>query len=220
MAQHYRIQMVSDVQPVLYQLSIRAPGAAFAEFATYTFPLSPADMRTTRMAMSTYTDVQGAPSRQGVTRVMDVFGMGPPIFTITGTTGWNRHLSDGYILTGIQSMQLLQDFIAKYITLNQQQRENGIADLYSLEFYDYFGLNFWVVEPVGPQFIQQSNNQPQLMYYTLQLVGVRPAGLPLLGAVDAIAQVLGTPAQVAALNAASTIGAMVAAYSPTGPIAL
>lgn len=220
MAQHFRIQTVSNIQPVLYQLSIRAPGAAFAEFATYTFPLSPSSMRTIRNAMSTFTDVQGSPSQQGVSRIMDVYGMGPPIFSIEGTTGWNRHQSDGYLLTGIQSMQLLQAFISKYITLNQQQRENGIADLYSLEFYDYFGSNFWVVEPVGPQIIQQSNDRPQLMFYSLQLVGVRPAGLPLLGAVDAIAQVIGTPAQVAAINAASTLGAIVAAYSPTGPIAL
>lgn len=220
MAQIYRTIPFANVQPVLYQLSIRSPGASFAEFATYTFPLSPNQLRVTRNSMSSFTDVQGPPSSQGVTRVMDTFGLAPPIFEIRGTTGWDRHLSDGYILSGLQSMQLLQQFLATYATLNQTQRQNGISQLYTLEFYDYFGSNFWVVEPVGPQSVSQASDRPVLSYYNFRWAGVKPAGLPLLGAADAIAQVFGTPAQVAALNAASTTGAIIAAYSPTGPLSI
>jgi len=206
-------------QPALYQLSIRAPGTygqLISEIATYTFPLTPSQLRSDRAALSSYADTQGPASSQGVTRVMDVFGLAPPVFTIEGTTGYDRHMSDGFILTGLQSMLLLQAFLAQYATLNQTQRAAGNPQLYALEFYDYFGNQFWQVEPVGPQVLRQSSDRPTLVYYRFRWAAVKPAGVPLLGALDALANTLLTPAQQAAINAARTLGAMLVAYNPAG----
>ena len=40
----------------------------------------------------------------------------------------------------------------------------------------------------------------------------------MLGALDAFANLLATPAQQGAVNAARTLGAFLVAYSPTGPV--
>jgi hypothetical protein len=109
----FRTISVPAIQPALYQLSIRNPGQQFTELATYTFPLTPSSLRSERSSMSSYFDTQGPASSQGVSRVVDTYGLAPPIFTIEGTTGWDRHLSDGYILTGLQSLQLLEQFLSR-----------------------------------------------------------------------------------------------------------
>jgi len=203
-------------QPALYQLSIRAPGQQFAELSTYTFPITPSSIRYTPSAMSSRHDTRGPPTSQGVTRVVDRYGLTPPDIVIEGTTGWDRHLSDGYILTGLQSIQLLQKFLQQYETLNQQQLAAGIPNLYTLEFYDYFQSQFWQVEPMGPQTVRQSSDRPLLTYYRFFWMCVAPVGLPILGEIDAIANTLLTPAAQAAINAARTLGAVLVAYGPTG----
>ena len=152
--------------PALYQLSIRAPGQLFTELATYTFPITPSQLRMGRSSVSSFSDTQGPVSSQGVTRVMDTYGLAPPVYVIEGTTGYDRHMSDGFITTGLQSMQLLAKFLAQYATLNQTQRLAGNPRLYTLEFYDYYSNNYWVVEPVnGEQIFRQSNDRPTLIYY-------------------------------------------------------
>lgn len=212
----FRTIPVPDAQPAIYQISIRAPGQIFAELSTYTFPLTPMALRYTRPALSSFSETQGPPSTQGVTRIVDTYGLAPPIITIEGTTGWDKHLSDGYILGGLGSLSLLVKFLGRYAQLNQIQRNAGNSELYTLEFYDYFSNNFWQIEPVGPQIIRQAADRPLLTYYRLQWAAVRSVGVPVLGAADAMASVLATPATQAILNAASTVGAMVAAYGPTG----
>ena len=216
MTQQFRTLSVPPSVPAVYQISIRAPGQAFAELSTYTFPLTPTSLRVENNAMSSYSETQGPASSQGVTRIVDTYGVAPPIFTIEGTTGWDRHMSDGYVLTGLQSIQLLSAFLARYAQLNQSQRASGNPNLYALEFYDYFGDNFWQVEPVGPQILRQAADRPLLIYYRFRWAGVRPVGIPVLGFVDALAQTLGANPAVAAVNAASTLGAMLEAYAPTG----
>lgn len=212
----FRTIPVPDDQPALYQLSIRAPSQAFAELATYTFPLSPSALRTERNSLSSFSETQGPPPQQGVNRIVDTYGLSPPVFTIEGTTGWDRHLSDGFILTGLQSLRLLDKFLARYAELNQTQRQAGNPELFALEFYDYFSLNFWQVEPIGPQIFRQSADRPLLTYYRFKWAAVRPVRLPVFGLIDAVANTLATPAQQAAINAARSLGAMLVAYAPTG----
>lgn len=204
--------------PVLYQLSIRAPGAATSEFATYTFPLSPSMVRYAPSSLSAFRDTQGPPSTQGVTRVLDRYGQSPPMVSIEGTTGWDRHSLDGYLLTGLQSSQLLVAFLAQYQKLNAVQVQSGNAQLYSLEWFDYFRNQFWIVEPIGPQTTWQDANRPLLVNYRLLFAAAAPVGTVdvLLHGVDALANVLATPAQQAALTAAQTLGAIAVAYGPTG----
>lgn len=217
MPQTFRTQPVGQYVPAFYQVSIRSPGSLAAMFATYTFPLSPGALRTDRSFLSNFVDVQDDSTNfQGVKRIVDTYGQAAPMFTIEGTTGWDRHMSDGYLLSGLQSIQLLQAFLSRYATLNQIQRRAGNPNLYSLEFYDYFQQQFWVVEPVGPQIVRQSADRPLLTFYRFRWIGVRLAGVPLLGEADALLQLFGTPSVVAAVNAASTIGAIVTTYGPTG----
>src|ERR1700733_15132572 len=131
MPQLFRAQAAPPSSTAVYQISIRAPGAAFAELSTYTFPLTPSSLRKSRPAMSSFTDTQsqagsslisalipGYGSSQGVQRVMDRYGLAPPIITIEGTTGWDYHLSDGFVITGLQSIQLLLAFLNQYAALN------------------------------------------------------------------------------------------------------
>jgi hypothetical protein len=216
LAQDFRTLSVGQYAPALYQLSIRAPGQAFAELATYTFPLTPTSLRMERNSLSSFADTQGPPTSQGVTRVVDTYGLSPPVFLIEGTTGWDRHSSDGFILTGLQSIQLLQRFLAQYATLNQVQRTSGNPSLYALEFYDYFSNNFWQVEPIGPQGIYQTADRTKLVYYRFRWAAVKPVGVPVLGELDALAVTIATPAATAAISAARTLGAMLVAYGPTG----
>lgn len=219
MAQSFFTKSVPVVQPALYQLSIRQPGSFFGEFATYTFPLSPSQLRSERSSLSTIYDTQGPPTSQGVTRVVDTYGLAPPIFTVEGTTGWDRHATDGLLLTGLQSMLLLEAFLANYASLNQQQRQNGVPDLYILEFYDFFTPQFWQIEPIGPQVVRQSNDKPLLAYYRFRWAAVQPAGFGAalaLGAVDAVAGAFATPMQEAAVTAASTLNAVLSTYTPIG----
>ena len=202
--------------PCKYQLSIRAPGQQFSEFSTYTFPISPGQLSMGRSSLSSFFDTQGPSSSQGVTRVVDTYGLAPPVYTIEGTTGYDRHLSDGYVLTGLQSMQLLAQFLAQYATLNKQQQEAGYSDTYSLEFYDYFMDQFWVVEPVGPQVFRMGGDRPTLVYYRFRWVAVCPAGVPKAGVIDALAETLLPPIAQAVVNAASTLGGFLVAYGPAG----
>ena len=89
--QQFRTQPVGlGILPALYQLSIRAPGQLFGELSTFTFPLTPSQLRADRSALSTFSDTQGPASSQGVTRVVDVYGLSPPVFTIEGTTGYDQ----------------------------------------------------------------------------------------------------------------------------------
>lgn len=212
----FRTISVPANEPVLYQLSIRAPQQAFSELATFTFPISPSSIRYEPTSLSSYSETQGPSVTQGVTRVVDVYGLSPPTIVLEGTTGWDRHLSDGYVLTGLQSMQLLQRFLARYAELNQIQRQAGNPYLYALEFYDYFTQQFWQVEPIGPQVVRQSADRPILAYYRLRWAAVRTVGLPILGTADAIANTLLAPAQQAGVNAARSLGALLVAYGPTG----
>lgn len=216
----FRPQPVPNNAPVLFQLSIRAPNSMFSEFATFTFPLSPSAVRYERSQLSTMMDVQGPAKSQGVTRIIDTYGQAPPIISIEGTTGWDRHAMDGYILTGLQSVQLLQQFISRYATMNQTQMKSGNASLYSLEWYDFFSNQFWVVEPIGPQAVSQDISRPMLTNYRFRFAASVPPGLlnVALHGVDALVSLTGNTAAQGALMAVQSVGAMAFAYAPTGMV--
>jgi hypothetical protein len=217
--QSFRTLQGPTASPALYQLAIVGPDtpSVFA-ISTYTFPLSPQQLRYTRSSMSNFYDVQGTPQQLGVKRNIDSFGLTPPLILAEGTTGWDYHATDGYIINGLQSMQLLREFLDTYAQLNQSQIAAGNTKLYQLEFYDFFSSEFWVVEPVGPQMYRQSADRTVLTYFRFQWAAVRAVSAPLLGGLDAIGALFGTPAQAAALTAASTAAALLTAYSPVGSL--
>lgn len=213
---YFRNGDVGNSQIALYQLSIRSPGQAFADFNTYTFPLSPASLRTEPVALSSFTNTQGTPAQLGVSRIVDTFGMAPPIFTIEGTTGWDRHSTDGFILTGLQSMRLLQNFIKEYISLNQAQIQAGNPNLYALEFYDYFMAQFWQVEPIGPVMIRQVNDRPLLSFYRFQMAGIKPVRESPYSDATALALLLSTPSTSVLADMTAAVSAMTSVYALSG----
>jgi hypothetical protein len=216
--QSFRNFPVPNFQPCVYTLSIRSPGLLGAEYASYTFPISPQMLRKEMMALGSVFDTQGTPAQNGVARLIDQYGLTPVTYTIEGTTGWQRHGSDGYILSGLQSIQVLQRFLSRYSALNAAQVAAGSPDLYTLEFYDYFSNDFWVVVPIGPQMFQQASNRTLYTSYRLRWVALKAVSAPIFGLVDALAQVFGTPATTAVLNAATTINGLLGLYSPTGEL--
>ncbi len=212
----FRTQDVGNRGAVLYQLSVRDPSQAFADLMTYTFPLSPSSIRSEPNALSTYSDTQGTSMQSGVSRVMDTYGLAPPVFTIEGTTGWDRHSTDGYVLDGLQSIILLRNFIDTYVQMNQQQREAGNPNLFALEFYDYFTSQYWQVEPVGPQVIRQTNDRPLLSFYRFRLAAICPVRLTAAGIEDYLLSIMNVPILQSVVVATQSLTTMLGAYGPAG----
>jgi hypothetical protein len=96
------------------------------------------------------------------------------LYTIEGTTGWKRHSTDGYSLTGLASIQALETTLAQFASLNAEvvAGQSG-QNLYTLEFYDYFRHDYWQVVPCGPQIIRQSRSRPLFVDYLIRLCGVQ-----------------------------------------------
>lgn len=178
--QSFRQGMVPNVQQALYALSIRAPGASALPFSTYTFPMSPQSVQKTFTSMSTVYDVPGSAAYNGVVRQVDIFGTSPVTYVLEGSTGWNRHSTDNFLYTGLQSIQTLQALLSEYAQLNQQLIQAGNSILYTLEFYDYFSQEFWQVEPIGPQWINQDASQPLYTKYKFVLAGIQHVSAPLI----------------------------------------
>lgn len=219
MSGSFRTKTVSNTSQVcLYQLSLRAPVISSLELMTYTFPLSPTAIRKERSSLSSYVDTAGPFGSQGVTRVMDRYGLAPPIITIEGTTGWDLHSTDGYSMSGLQSIQQLSAMLALYADLNASNQLIGNSYPYTLEFYDYFQSAFWQIEPVGPQIIMQDAQRPLLTYYRFRWVAIRPAGA-FQDALDTIGNVLSIAPGLASSSLGQSIGKTLGDYLPSGPSA-
>ena len=184
----------------LYALSIRDPGAASPPTfgMTYIFPMSPQAVRKETPTLNAIYDVQGPPSVNGVTRLVDMWGQAPPVYVLHGTTGWKRHSTDAFALTGKASLVAIQALLTTFASLNQQQMLQQATQFYTLEFYDYWMNEFWQVVPVGPQGIDQSADRPIMGFYTFRLAAVQPVSAPLNPlAVDLIVSLLSAGAQQA-----------------------
>lgn len=216
--QSFRNYPVPNQLPALYTLSIRNPGYSAREYASYTFPLTPSMIRKDYNAMSRVYDVQGSPEQNGVQRLVDSYGLAPPIFTVEGTTGWQRHISDGFLLTGQESIRVLQTLLSRYASLNQTQVKSGNPELYTLEFYDYFSKQYWVVEPVGPQGFMQNRAQPLYTHFRFRWAAVQSVSAPIIGRISAALQVFGTPLERGIANAVTNLNGLMGLYSPTGEI--
>ncbi len=172
-AQTYRNQQVPNMQQAIYRLSIHNPNKARTALATYTFPLSPSSIRRTETSMATFYDTPGTAAQYGVARLIDQYGMAPLIFDIEGTTGWQKHLTDGFKYTGLESIQTIQSMLLRFANLNADKMAAQSPNLYTMEFYDYFSSVFYEVVPIGPQQIWQDKQRPVLSYYKFHLVGIK-----------------------------------------------
>lgn len=180
----YRTQPVSTFPPALYSLAIRSGSAPFLPYFVYTFPLSPSNLRKESAGMGNFYDVAGAPAGFGVARIPDVYGLSPPVYTISGTTGVKYHSTDRYLLTGLQSILVLQGAIAQYYALVASAVQSGAQQLPRLEFYDFFQSDFYWVVPLNSQVISQDAARPQLVNYQLRLVAIQSLLQPLIADLD------------------------------------
>lgn len=179
-AQTYRNQQVPNMRQAVYRLSIHAPNKARTPLETYTFPISPSNIRRNFTSMATFYDTPGTIAQHGVARLIDQYGIAPIVYDISGTTGWQKHLTDGFQYTGLQSIQRIQRMLLEYANLNAMQSQDQQNEFYTLEFYDYFYNEFYEVVPVGPQEIWQDQQKPILTNYQFHLVGVRSVAEPAL----------------------------------------
>lgn len=204
--QTYRTENVVNNNTAVYVLSLRNPNGAKTVSINYIFPISPSNLRKAATAMSSFYDVSGTPIENGVSRIVDQYGMAPPIYTLEGTTGWQRHSNDNFAYTGLESIKQAQLLLDMMALGNNQQMLSQQKTLYTLELYDYFAQEFWEVVPQGEQIIRQSESQPLLFHYRFRLLCVKNLGTPPQSSIpDPISQAFST--------AASTVGRTVQAFS-------
>jgi hypothetical protein len=212
MGQLFKNISVPNIQLVLYGLAIRSPGKAKSLVQSFTFPLSPSALNKEYTTLSTIYETAGPASSAGVQRSVDQYGNTQPVFTIQGTTGWQRHGTDGFGFTGLQSATALQAFMTSYAVLNQQQATNNIPDLYTMEFYDYFSSQFWQIEPVGRQAITQDASQPLLFRYSFRWAAIKKLSEPSPFLFDPILFTFQTPAFIAATAIGASLTFSLNAY--------
>jgi len=182
----------------LYILSIREPGfnASPLPGYTYVFPMSPQAVKKETTFLNTIYDTQSFDNGTGVQRFVDMWGQSPPIYTLRGTTGWKRHSTDSFALTGKDSIGAVQDVMAKFTELNQLQLALQATDFYTLEFYDYWMNEYWQIVPIGPQGIDQNANAPLISTYTFRFAAIQAVDSPISStALDLLIGALSTGAQ-------------------------
>jgi hypothetical protein len=216
--QTFQTVSLPNTQLALYTLLIRGPSPSTAVKYGYTFPLSPQSVNQDFTAKTQIWDVAGSPQQQGVQRVVDFYGNTPKTFVLEGTTGWQYHSTDGLAYTGMQSISLLQNLLAQFAILNQQQVSNNNPNLYTMEFYDYFSSNFWQVIPSGRQVIRQDHMRPLLFFYSFRLVGVQELSAPTQPETnDPIANALSVVAPQAAVTLSGSLSASLTSYASNTP---
>ena len=218
-AQTFSTRSLANRGLALYGLSIRNPSPPNSPIATYIFPLSPTSVTKEFSGMSMSYDVQGSPAGgdpYGVHRVIDSYGNSPNSWLIEGTTGWQYHSMDGFALTGLQSIALVQSILNQYAQVNATLQQQGSPTATLLEFYDYFAGDFWEVVPIGRQSVRISNRRPLVYEYSFRLTGVRNIASPIPQPGDPILAAFSTPAAQAQASLRLQVGGVSIGYSSTG----
>jgi hypothetical protein len=218
--QSFHTQPVVNTRMALYALSIRNPDAAQSNYKTYIFPISPARITRSFTAMSNIFDTAGSQQENGVHREIDSYGQAPPTFLLEGTTGWQRHQTDGGALTGIESVIAVYQFLAQFAALNTAQVANNAASLYTMELYDYFEGTFWQVAPVGEQRLFQDKTQPLLYNYAFRLPAIRNLGVPPAPTPDPVLTAFSTPPTQALASLQASVSLSLNSYAATAGVLL
>jgi len=160
-------------QPVLYKLSLFTLGDPNAVGPTeeFIFPLTPAKVTKTVMNLTNYYDVQGNNTNYGVQRIIDVYGLTPPIITISGTTGFQFHSLDGYQWSGRSSFARLVALIQAYATaVAQANSSSQTTTLPLLQFTDSYTSEVYNVVPLNQQSYNMDVSRPIYQMYDLQFL--------------------------------------------------
>jgi hypothetical protein len=155
----------------------------------FVFPLSPASLTRQYINLSVYYDVRGTQAQNGVNRIVDQYGMGPPIIAISGTTGYQYHSMDGFQWTGRDSINRLNNIISEYAFRVTEASEFGFP-MPLLVFEDSYIGDAYIVIPFQQQSFNMDNSRPIVSNYALQLLAIQTLSAPLPSIPDPITQVL------------------------------
>lgn len=162
-----RIVNVPNTDSATYMLTIEAETQkSNGPHLQYIFPISPSQITSNQHSYNTYYDIPSSVNKGGVHRLIDEYGIAPPVFTIQGTTGWNKLPSSHYTIGGLQAFRDLEDFIKTYNSLNIVANRTQIPG-FKLAFLDFWYHDYWYVTPMGPIRRRQSERQPLLVNYEL-----------------------------------------------------
>ncbi len=163
--QTFGVQYVANTLKPIYVLTMVSPSMGANVQINYVLPISPQSLTIQRKSLSAWYETQGSSNQQYVNRIIDLYGLTPMIFTIRGTTGFNRYSNTGYSSTGIELMKQLQKILEDYFSSVQSSQPS------QLQWLDYFYREYWEVVPIGPINIRQDASRPLWMYYELTLAG-------------------------------------------------
>jgi len=164
----------------LFSLQIvktNAPGHAKSSVVVrYFFPISPTGLIKTSPVLNRPFTVQGSPNSGGAQYYMDIYGQAPPVWKITGTTGWQYHLTDGNTITGAESLQYLQLYFQYFHALSLNQTSSTTT--YVIELYNYAENEFWEVIPVDKLIFSYDEKEPLFGKYDITLQSIRKVADP------------------------------------------
>lgn len=210
--QSFQTIPLPNTQIALYTISICDPTTG-QSVLTWTFPISPKNITQTFSSLTNIYDVAGPSSTYGVTRVVDMYGNTPVTYRIEGTTGWQRHSTDGFQSTGMQSIAAIQSALNQFAAYNANQQLSNNSNLYTMRFYDYFSGQFWQVVPMGPQVIRQDDQKPLLFFYSFNLVGVANLSDPIQDTTnDPVQSALSVSSSQAISNLSSSLTSTLTGY--------
>lgn len=162
-------------QAVLYKLSIVAVGSTgpVQDTQDFIFPLTPNNIQKQSVSLTNYYDVAGPgnSTNLGVQRIINQYGMTPPIITISGTTGFQFHSLDQFQWSGKASFAKLVNFIQLYIALVTSATSSAQAtNVPGLQFTDGFTGEVFDIVPLNQQLYSQDASRPIYQTYNLQFL--------------------------------------------------
>ena len=164
-------------QPVLYKLELFSGSSVGGSnynpvpLDTFIFPLTPSSVAKQVINLTNYFDVKGDPNNLGVQRIIDVYGLTPPIISISGTTGFQFHSLDQYQWSGRSSFARLVNMIQSYNNLVALSTNSSqVTTLPVLVFTDGYTGEVYGVVPLGTQNYAMDNNRPIYQVYDLRFL--------------------------------------------------
>jgi hypothetical protein len=160
-------------QPVLYKLSIVANGVPGAILPDFIFPLTPNNIQKQSISLTNYYDVSGPANSVniGVQRIIDIYGLTPPILTISGTTGFQFHSLDQFQWSGKASFARLVQFIQTYIyAATAAATSEQVSNIPVLQFTDGYTGEVFNLIPLNQQIYSQDVSRPIYQTYNLQFL--------------------------------------------------
>ena len=160
-------------QAVLYKLSIVSNGVPGVILPDFIFPLTPNNIQKQSVSLTNYYDVSGPADsiNIGVQRIIDIYGLTPPIITISGTTGFQFHSLDQFQWSGKASFARLVQFIQTYIfAAASATTSSQITNIPTLQFTDGFTGEVFNLVPLNQQLYSQDANRPIYQTYNLQFL--------------------------------------------------